>query len=103
MGQFALYQVLERNRQRPRGEFAEQIAVQIIHLRANEDSDLNPVAPDPTVSNDGHDLPRVRIENDVLGKDEILSHGVCSLTMADEQSLRLREDWHRHVRNPLMT
>ena len=75
MGRFALYQVLERNRQRPRGEFAEQIAVQIIHLRANEDSDLSPVAPDPAVSNDGEDLPRVRIKNDVLSKDEILSHG----------------------------
>jgi hypothetical protein len=79
VGRFALYQVLERNRQRPspRGEFAEQIAVQIIHLLANEDSDPSPVAPDPAVSNDGEDLPRVRIENDVLGKDEILSHGFC--------------------------
>jgi hypothetical protein len=59
VGRFALYQVFERNRQRPstRGEFAEQIAVQIIHLRANEDSDLSPVAPDPAVSNDGEDLP----------------------------------------------
>jgi hypothetical protein len=46
LGRFALYQVLERNRQRPRGEFAEQIAVQIIHLRANEDSDLSPHSPD---------------------------------------------------------
>jgi hypothetical protein len=85
------------------GEFAEQIAVQIIHLRANQDSDPHPVAPDPTVSNDGHDLPRVRIENDVLRKEEILSHGVCSLTVVDEQSLWFREDWHGHVRNPLMT
>jgi hypothetical protein len=41
------------------------------------DSDPSPVAPDPAVSNDGEDLPRVRIENDVLGKDEILSHGFC--------------------------
>jgi hypothetical protein len=29
------------------------------------------------VSNDGDDLPRIRIENNVLGKDEILSHGFC--------------------------
>jgi hypothetical protein len=61
-----------------RGEFAEQIAVQIIHVRANEDSDPSPVAPDPAVSNDGDDLRRVRIENDVLGKDEILSHRFSS-------------------------
>jgi hypothetical protein len=82
VGRFALYQVFERNRQRPstRGEFAEQIAVQIIHLRANVDSDLSLVAPDPAVSNDGEDLPRVRIENDVLGKDEILSYGFASKT-----------------------
>jgi hypothetical protein len=81
-GPICLYQFLERNRQRPitRGEFAEQIAVEIIHLRANEDSDLSPVAPDPAVSNDGYDLRRFRIKNDVLGKDEILSHGFASKT-----------------------
>jgi hypothetical protein len=77
VGRFALYQVLERNRQRPRGEFAEQIAVQIIHLRAHEDSDPSPVAPDRAVSNHRNDLRRVSIDNDVLGKDEILSHGFC--------------------------
>ncbi len=60
-----------------RGQFAEQIAVQIIHLRANEDSDPHPIAPDPAVSNHRNDLRRIRIENDVLGKDEILSHGFC--------------------------
>jgi hypothetical protein len=43
-----------------RDEFAEQIAVQIIHVRANEDSDSRPGTPDPTVSNDSEDLPRVR-------------------------------------------
>jgi hypothetical protein len=81
-GPICLYQFLERNRQRPitRGEFAEQIAVQIKHVRANEDSDLSPVAPDPAVSNDGYDLRRFRIKNDVLGKDEILSHGFASKT-----------------------
>ena len=46
-------------------------------MRANEDSDLSPVAEDPSVSNDGDALPRVRIENDVLGKDEVLSHVPC--------------------------
>ena len=73
------YQVLRRNRQQlgARGELAEQIAVQIIHLRANEDSDLGPVAPDRAISNDGEDLRRVRIQNDVLGKDKILSHAFC--------------------------
>jgi hypothetical protein len=78
-GPICPYQVLERNRQRPiaRGEFAEQIAVQIIHVRANEDSDPSPVAPDPAISNDGEDLRSLRIDNDVLGKDEILSHGFC--------------------------
>ena len=60
-----------------RGEFAEQIAVQIRHLRAHEDSVPALVAPDPAVSNDGDDLPRLGIENDVLGKDEILSYGFC--------------------------
>src|SRR4029077_2658694 len=72
-GRFAPYQVLERNRQRPiaRGEFAEQIAVQVIHVRANEDSDPSPVAPDAAVSNHRNDLRSIRIENDVLGKDEI--------------------------------
>jgi hypothetical protein len=64
--------VLERNRQRSmaRGQFAEQIAVQIIHMRANEDSDPHPVAPNPAVSNHRNDLRRIRIKNDVLGKDE---------------------------------
>jgi hypothetical protein len=78
VGRFAPYQVLERNRQRPiaRGEFAEQIAVQIIHVRANEDSDPGPVAPDATVSNHRDDLRRIRIEDNVLGKDEILTHGL---------------------------
>jgi hypothetical protein len=46
-------------------------------LRANEDSDLSPVAPDAAISNHRNDLRGVRIENDVLGKDEILSHGFC--------------------------
>jgi hypothetical protein len=47
---------------------AQQIAVQIIHVRANEDGDPRPVAEDLSVSNDGDALPRVRIENDVLAK-----------------------------------
>jgi hypothetical protein len=69
-------QVLERNRQRSIArEFAEQIAVQIIHVRANEHSNPSPVAPDAAVSNLRNDLRRVRIENDVMRKDEILSHG----------------------------
>jgi hypothetical protein len=63
LGRRANYQALERNRQRPiaRGEFAEQITVQIVHVRANEDSDPRSVAEDPAISNDGEDLPRVRI------------------------------------------
>jgi hypothetical protein len=93
-GPICLYEFLERNRQRPSisGELAEQIAVQIIHLRANEDSDLSSVAPDPAVSNDGYDLRRVRVKNDVLGKDETLSHGFASKTTVGGQSLRLRND-----------
>jgi hypothetical protein len=71
--------IYERNRQRPIacGEFAEQITItiQIVHVRANEDSDPRSVAPRAAISNDGEDLPRVRIENDVLRKDEILRHG----------------------------
>jgi hypothetical protein len=47
------------------------------YICANKDSNPSPVAPDPAVSNDGQNLPRVRIENDILGKDEILSHGFC--------------------------
>jgi hypothetical protein len=42
-------------------EFAEQIAVQIIDMRANEDSDLSSVAPDAAVSNHRNDHPRIRI------------------------------------------
>ena len=62
-----------------RGQFAEQIAVQIIHLRANETAILTRRAK-PAVSNHRNDLRRIRIENDVLGKDEILSWGVASKT-----------------------
>jgi hypothetical protein len=53
VGRFALYQVLERNGQRPiaRNKLAKQIAVQIIHLRANENSDPGPVAPDAATLN----------------------------------------------------
>ena len=51
-----------------------------INVRANEDSNPSPVAPDLAVSNNGEDLGRVRIENDVLGKDEILSHESASNT-----------------------
>ena len=87
MSRFALYQVLERKRQRPRGEFAEQIAVQIIHVRANEDSDPSPIAPDLAVSNDGENLPRARIENNVLGNNEIRSRGFASNTTRWRQSL----------------
>jgi hypothetical protein len=74
---FALSQVLERNRQWPsaRGEFAEQSAVQIMHLRANEDGDPNPVAPDPAVFERWRGPSCVRIQNDVLAKYRILSHG----------------------------
>jgi hypothetical protein len=46
-------------------------------LGANEDSDPSPVAPDAAVSNHRNDLRRIRIKNDILGKDEILSHGCC--------------------------
>jgi hypothetical protein len=93
-GPICLYQVLDRNRQRPsaRAKFAEQIAVQIVYLRANENSDPNPIAPDPAVSHDGYDLRRVGIKNDVLGKDEILSHGFASKTTGWRQSLWLRDD-----------
>ena len=72
-----------------RGQFAEQIAVQIIHLRANEDSDPHPVAPNPAVSNHRNDLRRIRIENDVLGEDKVLSH-VLSLKVAGRGGQRLR-------------
>src|ERR1700722_9208000 len=84
-----LYQVLKRNRQRPSalGEFAEQVAVQIIHVRVNEDSDPSPIAPDLAVSNDGDNLPRARIENNVLGNNEIRSHGFASNTTRWRQSL----------------
>jgi hypothetical protein len=106
MSRFALYQVLERNRQRPiaRSKLAEQIAVQIIHLRANENSDPIPVAPDAAVANDGEDLPGVRIENDVLGEDEILDHASCpegdGLT---GQGLSFRYHYTATLENPLLT
>ena len=94
VGRLTLYQILERHRQRPvaRGEFAEQIAIQIIHLRANENSDPSPVPPDAAVANDGKDLSRVGIENDILGKDEILNHGFASKTMGWRQRLWLHDD-----------
>jgi hypothetical protein len=93
-GPICLYQFLERNRQRPitRREFAEQIAVQIIHLRAYEDSDLGPVTPDPAVSNDCYDLRRFRIKNDVVGKDEIMSHCFPRRRRVGGKSLCLRDD-----------
>ena len=46
-------------------------------MRSNQNSDLSSVAPDATVANDRKDLRRIRIENDILGKDEILGHGSC--------------------------
>jgi hypothetical protein len=49
-------------------------------LGTNEDSDSCPVPPDAAVANDRKDLAHVRIENDILGKDEILSHGFASKT-----------------------
>ncbi len=72
-------------------------------MGANENSYPSPIAPDTAVANDGKDLPRVRIENDILGKDEILSHAVCLETTACEQSLWLRDESRRHSKNPLLT
>ena len=40
------------------------IAVQIINMRSNENSDLSSVAPDATVANARKDLRRIRIEHD---------------------------------------
>jgi hypothetical protein len=52
---------------------AEQIAVQIIHLHANDNSDVSPVAPDAAVSNNGEDFPCVRIENAILDKEQVFA------------------------------
>ena len=41
-------------------------------MRDTEDSDPSPVAPHAAISNHRNDLRRIRIENDVLGKDQIL-------------------------------
>jgi hypothetical protein len=90
VGRFALYQVLERNRQRPiTREFAEQIAVQIIHLRANEDSDPGPVAPDAAISNHRNDLRRGRIGITSWAK---MKSCVMGFALKGEQSFWLRDD-----------
>jgi hypothetical protein len=52
-----------------------------------------PVAKDLSVSHGGDAFPRVRIENDVLGKDEVLAH-VClaSKTGLGRENRQLRDD-----------
>ena len=50
-------------------------------MRSNQNSDLSSVAPDATVANDRKDLRRIRIENDILGKDEILGLDLASKRM----------------------
>jgi hypothetical protein len=94
VGRFTLYQFPEGNRQRPsaRGELAEQIAVHIIHLRANEDSDPSPVAPDAAVSNHRNDLRRNRIENTSWAKMKSLVMVFAARRRGCRRSRWLRDD-----------
>ena len=69
-------------------------------MRSNQNSDLSSVAPDATVANDRKDLRRIRIENDILGKDEIL--GLLRRTQrVGRQNLRNKS--RRFPNNPLLT
>jgi hypothetical protein len=52
-----------------RGPYLETCQIRGLHALS--------VATRVSVSNDGDALPRVRIENDVLGEDEVLSHVPC--------------------------
>ena len=70
-------------------------------MRSNQNSDLSSVAPDATVANDRKDLRRIRIENDILGKDEILGHG--SGVEEDGFGRQNRDELRRFPNNPLLT
>jgi hypothetical protein len=81
-----------------RGEFAEQIASYI--CAPTRTAILTPSRQTPPVSNHRNDLRRIRIENnDVLGEDEILSHGFC----LEDDGLADKPLASASRKNPLLT
>jgi hypothetical protein len=87
---FALSQVFERNRQWPitRGQIAEQLAVQTIHLRANKDGDLSSVAPGPPFRKTARTF-WVRIQKDILGEYRSVGNGFRRRRVAGQGVWRL--------------